>query len=412
MMLKTNLRKLKLPRKLPALFLMAALPAAAFMGCAGRETKIAEIKKPSMMRLAPKDYPQFSDDMGYDALAQGLLQSLSYLKRVNAERMFDFGHDRYDAAHMIRSLSHFMGFIQSRPSPKELNVFIRENYRVYKSVGNSESGRVLFTGYYEPLLQGRTQKTAEYQYPVYARPADHMEVDLALFSEDFKGRRIIGRNTGMRLVPYYDRRQIEVEKRLEGKAPVLAWVKDRVGLFFLQIQGSGKIYLENGRSINVHYHTTNGQPYRSIGKLLIDEGKIPREEMSMQRIRAYLRDHPREIDTVLNYNPSYVFFKIEKEGPLGYLEVLLTPGRSMALDWRIFPAAALGFIQTQTPVIDGAGRIDRFADTARFALNQDTGGAIRGPGRADLFWGNGPYAQIAAGHMQNHGDLYLLVLSP
>jgi membrane-bound lytic murein transglycosylase A len=164
--------------------------------------------------------------------------------------------------------------------------------------------------------------------------------------------------------------------------------------------------------LNVHYHGSNGRPYRSIGRLLIEEQKIPKEEMSMQKIRSYLQAHPQEMAAVLNHNPSYVFFKLESEGPLGYLNVLLTPGRSVALDRRLFPPAALAYIQTKKPVVNGAGQIDSWADCGRFVLNQDTGGAIRGPGRADLFWGNGPYAEIAAGHLAHIGKLYFLILKP
>ena len=132
----------------------------------------------------------------------------------------------------------------------------------------------------------------------------------------------------------------------------------------------------------------------------------------MQKIREYLNNHPDEVEAVFNYNPSYVFFKIEPDGPLGYINVKLTPGRSVALDRRIFPPAALVFIETEKPVVDGLGRIHGWKELTRFALNQDTGGAIRGPGRADLFWGNGPYAEIAAGHLNHPGKLFFLVLKP
>ena len=199
---------------------------------------------------------------------------------------------------------------------------------------------------------------------------------------------------------------------LAESARALAWVRDPVDLFFLHIQGSGKIFLDSGRVLNVHYHTTNGRPYRSIGKFLIDSGAIPRPQMSMQAIRRYLRAHPESVDAVLNGNPSYVFFKLEKDGPLGSLEVKLTPGRSIATDRRLFPAAALCFIETRKPLIDAAGQIRRWTALNRFVLNQDTGGAIRGPGRADLFWGNGRYAELAAGHMQHPGVMYFLVLKP
>jgi membrane-bound lytic murein transglycosylase A len=189
-------------------------------------------------------------------------------------------------------------------------------------------------------------------------------------------------------------------------------VDDRIDLFFLHIQGSGRIYLTNGKTIRVHYHGANGRPYRSIGRLLIDQGKLGAAEMSMQRLKAYLKDHPEEVDEVLNHNPSYVFFKTETTGPIGAIGVDLTPGRSVAVDRRVFPMAAPAFMQTQIPVVDGNGRIDRWMDFSAFALNQDTGGAIQGPGRVDIFWGNGPYARIAAGHMQHEGAFYLLILNP
>ena len=239
-----------------------------------------------------------------------------------------------------------------------------------------------------------------------------MSIDLSAFSKKYAGEKIVGRFAQQTIVPYYDRREIEQEGVLEGKTEVLAWVNDPVDLFFLQIQGSGRIVLNSGQSLNVHYHETNGQPYRSIGKLLIEQEKIPKSEMSMQKIREYLRDHPEEVDDILNYNPSYIFFKTEEDGPLGFLEVKLTPGRSIAVDRRLFPLPALAFIKTQKPIIDGSGQITRWVDFSRFVVSQDTGGAIRGPGRSDLFWGNGMYAEIAAGHMQHKGNLYFLVLKP
>ncbi|MCP4574944.1 MAG: murein transglycosylase, partial [Deltaproteobacteria bacterium] len=185
-----------------------------------------------------------------------------------------------------------------------------------------------------------------------------------------------------------------------------------VDLFFLFFQGSGIIYLDAGKKINVHYHGSNGHPYRSIGRLLIDEGKIPKEEMSMQAIRHYLSNHPDEVEDILNYNPSYVFFQEEADGPFGCLGVKLTPGRSLALQRKLFPSAALVFIETQKPLADGNGEIQAWADFGRFVLNQDTGGAIVGPGRADLFWGNGEYAKLAAGYMQHEGRFHFLVLKP
>jgi membrane-bound lytic murein transglycosylase A len=376
----------------------------------------APIKKPpeeaSLVRQSRFSYPDFQDDLELDGLEHSILKSLEYLQRVPADRTYTFAEDRFDAAHMIKSLQHFLDFIRTSPTQRELEGFIRSNYIVYQSIGRDQKGEVLFTGYYEPHLSGRLDKNEEYRYPIYALPTDLMKIDLSPFSKKYKGQSIVGRYTDQTVVPYFDRREIDEEKALVGRAEALAWVKDPVDVFFLQIQGSGKVFLDTGEVINVHYHGSNGRPYRSIGKLLIEEQKIPREEMSMQRIRSYLQAHPEEMASVFNYNPSYVFFKIEPEGPLGSLNVLLTPGRSVALDRRIFPHAALAFIQAKKPVVNSAGQIDRWVDCQRFVLNQDTGGAIRGPGRADLFWGNGPYAEIAAGHLAHVGKLYFLILKP
>jgi membrane-bound lytic murein transglycosylase A len=369
-------------------------------------------KDTALVRLTLSAYPEFQDDMEYDGLEHSVRQSISYLKKIPANIRFRFGEETYDAIHMITSLEHFLDFITTKPTRRNLQKYIDSNYIVYSSRGEDNFGQVLFTGYYEPFLEGCLEKSDQCRFPIFSRPNDLMTINLSLFSQRFKGESIIGRYNNKTVVPYYDRREIEYGGVLDGKVRPIAWLKDRVDLFFLQIQGSGKIHLDNGKTINVHYYGSNGRPYRSIGKLLIDEGKIPRAEMSMQKIRAYLHEHPEEIETILSYNPSYVFFKVEKDGPLGYLEVKLTPGRSIALDRRVFPLSGLAFIETQKPVINGNGEIDHWVKFKRFVLPHDTGGAIRGPGRADLFCGNGPYAEIAAGHMQHTGRLYFLILKP
>jgi membrane-bound lytic murein transglycosylase A len=367
-----------------------------------------------LIRLAPTEIPDLCDDLFCDSLTEAAEQSLRYLRRISPSRRFVFGEDEYDAAHMVRSLEAFVALAESRPTCREMRRNIRERYRVYRAAGREETGKVLFTGYYEPLLMGSLEKSAAYPCPVYTRPDDLLTVELKQFGKRFAGEPpLVGRlGDGNRVVPYYDRKEIVEQHRLKGHAEPLVWLKSRVDRFFLEIQGSGKVYLEGGGVMNVHYHAKNGRPYRSIGALLINSGKIARADMSMQSIRAYLEAHPDEVPEILNHNPSFVFFKAETEGPLGALGVRLTPGRSLALDRTLFPDAALAFIAARKPMLDGEGRISSWQSFGRFVFNQDTGGAIRGPGRADLFWGNGPYAEIAAGHMQHPGDLYLLVLRP
>ncbi|MDP2646700.1 MAG: MltA domain-containing protein [Desulfobacterales bacterium] len=365
----------------------------------------------SMVRVLPQDYPVFEDDMFYDGLPFAAARSLSYLARVPSARKFKFGQDIFTASHMVRSLENFIRFTETRPSPPDLQRFIASNFLIYRSVGAGKPGQVLFTGYYEPLLHGSLHPSPQFNIPVQARPADLLTIDLSLFSPEFNHKKIIGRFSGKTVLPYYTRQEIDTMGLMDN-AVKIAWVQDPVALFFLQIQGSGKILLDNGDILNVHYDISNGRPYRSIGKLLLEQGKIPRSKMSMQEIRAYLWKHPEEMSAILNYNPSYVFFKVERDGPVGYLDVKLTAGRSLALDRHLFPLAALAFVETKKPLVDGAGQIRTWDKMRRFVFNQDTGGAIRGPGRADLFWGNGPYAAIAAGHMQHGGTLHFLILKP
>lgn len=364
-----------------------------------------------LYRIKPSTYPEFSDDMSFDGLQESIQRSLNYLYGKPMDKMFRFGDDEYATTHLIASLQDFLVFIENRPNREELEQFIRENYIVYRSVG-ARDNQVLFTGYYEPFLEGRREKNDLFQYPVYARPNDLVTIDLSKFSEKYEKELLTGRLADQYLIPYFDRQQIDQDGSLNDKAQIIAWVKDPVDLFFLHIQGSGRIYLQDGDVLIVHYHASNGRPYRSIGKLLIDEGKVTLEEMSMQRIRTYLQEHPEELVEILNYNPSYVFFKTETDGPLGYLDVKLTPGRSIALDYRIFPLPALMFIEASKPIVDASGAINNWQPFQRFVISQDTGGAIRGPGRADIFWGNGNYAEIAAGHLRHRGQLYALIKKP
>jgi membrane-bound lytic murein transglycosylase A len=396
--------------------LKLAVPVVCFLGllfgCVAPPPVVEPTPETAMSRVSPGSLPDFQDDLNYDGLAHSIEQSLRYLHKLPEQREFVFGPDRWRVAHVIRSLEEFLAFIRKNPSTDQLRDHVRTHYIVYQSIGRDTGREVLFTGYFEPHLRGRLEKSPDYRYPIYARPRDLLTIDLSLFSGKYRGEKLQGRLDANTVVPYYDRRQIDYEQALSGIADPLVWVADPVDVFFLQIQGSGKVYLEDGGALNIHYDTTNGHPYRSIGKLLIDEEKISREEMSMQKIRVYLNAHPERVPAVLSHNPSYVFFKIEPEGPLGAINVKLTPGRSLATDRRLFPPAAVAFIETEKPTVDGRGRIQSWQPFSRFVLNQDTGGAIRGPGRADLFWGNGPYAEIAAGHMKQPGRMFFLVLQP
>ena len=210
---------------------------------------------------------------------------------------------------------------------------------------------------------------------------------------------------GKRLIPYDSRKEIVDGNSLEGRADVIAYV-DAIELFFLQIQGSGLVSFPDGRVKRVNYAQKNGHPYRSVGRLLKEH--IPPEEMSLQSIKAYLHEHPDEVRGILNYNQSYTFFREVEDGPLGYIDVPLTPGRSIAMDRRLAPRGGLAFIETDFPVIDN-GEIIGWMPVRRFVLVQDTGSAINGHGRVDIFTGRGDEAEITAGHLKQKGRVFFLV---
>ncbi len=366
-----------------------------------------------MLLLSPETHPRFSDDLVYDGLSHGLRQSLAYLNRVPAERAFEFGSETYTARQMIASLTEFDRFLAQRPDADTLQAFIRKRCRVYRSSGREGGGQVLFTGYFAPELTGSPVASRRFTHPVYGRPAGLVRIDLApFFPGQARSETLFGRLAGDRVIPLPARREIERDGALREQAPALAWVDDPIALFFLHVQGSGQVRFSDGSRLHLQYDSANGHPYRSIGKLLIEAGKIPKSEMSMQRIREYLQAHPGEVQEILHQNPSYVFFRVQPGGPFGALDVPLTPGRSLATDRRIFPPGALGYIETRQPLLSAPGKIDSWGRCHRFVLNQDTGGAIRGPGRADLYIGSGDYAEVAAGHMQHEGQLYFLMLQP
>jgi membrane-bound lytic murein transglycosylase A len=267
----------------------------------------------------------------------------------------------------------------------------------------------LITGYYEPVLTGTRRRESAHQAPLYARPADLLTIDLAGVEPRLAGMRLRGRVQAGRVVPYYSRTEIETELPLAGSE--LLWVDDPVDAFFLEIQGSGRVTLRDGSVLRVGYADQNGHPYRAIGRSLIERGALRADEVSAPAIRRWLREHPREAAEVMRTNPSVVFFRElptpppappgePEAGPPGSLGVPLTALRSLAVDRSVVPLASLVWLDTVHPL---EGRPIRRAMAA-----QDTGGAIAGSIRADVFWGVGPEAERAAGEMRHRGRMWLL----
>ena len=267
----------------------------------------------------------------------------------------------------------------------------------------------LFTGYYEPQLKAARQRHGPYQTPVYGVPGDLITVDLGQFREAWKDERIAGRLAGHSLVPFPGR--AEIDQAGLAKAPVLFYAEDPIAVFFLHIQGSGRVVFEDGTVARVAYAAQNGRPYTAIGRTLIAEGAIPREAVSLQSIRAWLKAHPADARRVMETNESYVFFKQlplgdPALGSAGAEGVALTPRASLAVDLRLHPLGAPFFVAANVPDPNATKPDHRFA---RLLIAQDTGGAIRGAVRGDVFWGFGADAQAIAGRMKAQGTLFVLL---
>jgi len=358
----------------------------------------------------PPRAPIVSDDLDRESLRRALRQSQAYLQKLPPDGVVGEQPRRITAKQVLDSLAAFDGLLDRWDCRECWIKAVTERFDFIPSSNDPELQEVLFTGYYDPVIDGSLAPTSEYVYPIYSKPADLIEVEQIAGNSGGTRNKMVGRIESENLVPYYSRREIDELGSLRGKGYEIAWVKDPIELFFLHIQGSGVLRLPDGRQIKVGYAGANGRAYRSIGRLLIDDGKVAREEMSMQRLRRYLTDHPDERSEIMAYNESYVFFRFLEEGPLGSLGVPITPGRSIATDSRLFPKGALAFIFTQKPVLDPSGQLIGWTPFLRFALNQDTGGAIRGPQRADLYFGSGDPAAASAGYMNSPGKLYFVLL--
>jgi membrane-bound lytic murein transglycosylase A len=383
-----------------------------FLGCFHALKK--EISTPEKALVPVKyPFPEFSDDMDLDSLAQAVNRNIEYLKRLDPGYTFSYGSSKFTSLQVRESQEAFLNLILNTSDLRKLNREIRKNFVVYRAAGRTGGGKVLFTGYYEPVFDASLKEEGPFKYPIYRVPDDLIKIDLSTFNIKYKGETITARIQDDKVLPYFSRRQIEEENALQGKGLEIAWLKDPLDVAFLQIQGSGRLKIEGGDTIPVGYMAANGHAYNSIGRYMIDKGYLTSDEMSMQAIRRYLSSHPEVISDVLNSNPSYVFFRVlDKNSPLGNIQVPLTGGRSIATDASLFPKGALCFITCKKPVIDEAGEIQGWTGCSRFVMNQDTGGAIKGAGRADIFWGNGLYAEAAAGHMKHEGELYILIKKP
>ncbi|WP_319585131.1 MltA domain-containing protein [uncultured Pseudodesulfovibrio sp.] len=401
-----------------SLFCFAILILLFAAGCGPRASVPSTAPKVPAEPTAPQvpEVPTFVP-VGEGA-ARGLAKSLS-VKPQNLCSWTDLRPGIEASLHYIRSRSQSSVCVdqpglrltwgQLRDSVSELASLLvsldhdpsllAERFAWYKL----EPGTLL-TGYYEPWLKASLSPDETFKYPLYGVPDDLQIVDLGSFHPRWAGQKLVYRVEDGQVEPYFDRAAIDGLGALEGTGDEIAWAADPVDVFFLQIQGSGRLDLPDGSFKHILYGGRNGRQYVSIGKVLIEKGYIPKEEMSMQRIRQFLNENPDVAEDILFKNPSYVFFRLADEGPFGSINAILTPRVSVAVDRSMIPLGSVVALKTALMDYD-TGKADPFFS---LVLAQDTGGAIQGT-RMDLFCGAGEEAETLAGHLQEGAEVYMLL---
>lgn len=328
-------------------------------------------------------------------------QSLRYLRTLNEGARLGFGQMELPASAVIESIEDFVAKLELLGKGDAFADYLKENYLFFRP--NAE--KTLVTGYYEATLRGSREETAQFRYPLYRVPPDLLIVNPAKLSPRFEAGSLRGRADGQQVVQYYDRHAIDYEGVLRGRHLELVWLEDELERFFLQIQGSGVVLLSGGEVMHVGFADKNGRDYTAIGAVLRDQGLLAPGAISMQSIKGYLRENPAMIPSILSANKSYVFFEERQGGPYGNIGVALTPYRSIATDDQLFPKGSLVFLSTELP--SGSSAPSR--PFSGFVFNQDTGSAIRSPGRIDLFTGRGDQSEATAGVMKASGSWYFLL---
>ena len=382
---------------LSALILMTAL----LMGCGS---------VPSLPQASRVAAPTTSTPVAQEPKARWTRAAFADLPGWRADDLRDVKTAFAENCKGLRSKSEWISACARYPfdaSTVEQRAFIEREFVPYQLTRADADDRGLITGYYEPLLKGSRTRTARFNVPLYSRPDDLLIVDMGDLHPELKGKRVRGRlidpapgAQGRRVVPYFDRAQIEAE--MAALKP-LAWVDDAVEAFFLQIQGSGLIELPDGKRMRVGYAEQNGHPYRGIGRVLVDRGDLKLEEASMQGIKGWIARNPGKATALLNENASYVFFReidATAAGPLGSLGVPLTAERSMAVDTRFIPPGSMVYLATTYP--------NALVPLNRLMFAQDVGGAIRGVVRGDFYWGTGLAAGEQAGRMKQNAQMWVL----
>lgn len=329
------------------------------------------------------------------AWSQAIEESLSYVRvRPHQEQVFSLAGIDYTWAHLGQTLAHLQKIM---PHLEQDPQVLRRDFIWYKI-----SPDFLLTGYYEPELEGSLEPGPDFLVPIWGLPPTLRTVDLGKFHPRWQGQTLVYQSQDAEIIPFYTRHEIDGQEVLAKIQKPIAWAKDAVDVFFLHIQGSGRLRLPDGQVVHILYAGKNGHEYVSVGKIMIEQGILAQEKMSMQAIRDYLRNHPDQIRSLLDTNPSYVFFRLADSGPLGAMGRALTPMISVATDSDFLPLGAVLAVDATWPCSDGP------QSSSLLTLAQDRGGAIK-KARLDLFCGAGQEAEFLAGHLRAQGQVFLLL---
>lgn len=381
------------------------------MGCAR-----APIRSPQQAMRPSQTAIEYSDDMGFGGLSAALKTDIDFLKNKKDLKPFRFGPREIAASEYLKALETLQSALSKDASGSEFSKLLRSGFEPYEVYGLDHWGEIFMTSYYEPVIDGSRKKTAKFTQALYAPPKDLVEIQLAEFKTQtsiegprvLRGRLLPAGDALAKVIPYPAREDIN-RGALKGAALPLFYV-DPVDGFNLEVQGSGVVRLTDGKEVHLGYAAQNGHPYVSIGKFLFDV--IPREKMNLNSLETYLRSvSPEQSRQLMEKNPSYVFFKPINGSGLTYLGTEVVAGRTIATDATYFPKGALAYLEYDKPEFNNLMEVEPHGwhRSTRFVLDQDVGGAIRGPHRVDLFWGRGQEGKQVAAIMKNKGRLVYLV---
>jgi membrane-bound lytic murein transglycosylase A len=366
---------------------------------------------PSLIEIAPDQISSLIPDGDPKALKGSLQRQIVQCSSLNLSETFKFGTQAYTRKEWcLDSAARLIQILDQSSNFSEVISRMKSEFRWFRSTGNpNASNEVRFTGYYFPTLEGSFTKSQKYSTPLLKQPKDLVSVPETQADGSVKNVWRKKLQDGSLVMP--PTRADIYSGVLDNQALEIGWVEDPLDLFILQVQGSGALLVKNPDGTTtrqiMNYAAGNGHPYKSIRKILMEQGVDPKF-YTLQGIREYFQLFPEKKMDVLAQSPSYVFFQKSKEGPYGAGQVIITPGHSIAVDLTAFPVGAIAFLKTERPEKDASGTIS-WKEFSRIAIAQDTGGAIKTPGRVDIYWGEDDYAEFAAGQMNQTGDLFFAI---